>query len=483
MRGGLHMKHAKFLKNVAVISVSGLIAKAIGALYRIPLTGMLGGYGTGLYQMAYPLFCVLLTFSSAGIPSALSRMIAAEKGDVMRGALRLFALLGAVGAVMMVLLSPVMSGLQGQKTLTYCYVSLAPSVFFVALIAVFRGYFQGKNDMRPTALSEIIEQTVKAGAGLFLAGLAPDAAHGAAYALLAVTLSEIAALFYLAGKYRRFRRVLLVRERTGASVLKAAFPVMAAAAILPLSRMADSVIVVRLLSRFTEKAVSLYGLYAGAAVSLCSLPATFCYGLVAATVPLVSGSAAKGNREEGKERAMFALLLTILLSLPFSLLLLAFSGPAVTLLYPSLSAAERETLISLVKLSSLSSVFLAGVDTLSASLTGLGEAKRAALSMGIAVCVKLVLEFLLINARFSVAGAAAAANACYPIAFFLDLMYTVRKSKEKAYDNGHRLGNGAGRSDAECAQGAQGSGRSDPAYRKNARGAEFKGRKYPLRNP
>ena len=469
------MQHGKFIKNAAMISAAGLVAKAIGALYRIPLTGMLGGYGVGLYQMAYPLFCVLLTFSSAGIPSALSRMVAAEKGDVMKSALRLFALLGAVGTIVMLLLSPVMSGIQGEKSLTYCYVLLAPSVFFVALIAVFRGYFQGKNNMAPTALSEILEQIVKAGAGLLLTGLASDAAHGAAYALFAVTLSECAALFYLAAKYNASRRMLLVRERSGMSLLRAALPVMAAAALLPLSRMADSVLVVRLLSRHTETAIAMYGLFAGTATSLCALPATLCYGFVAATVPLVSR--AEGT-EEGRERAMYALLLTILLSLPFALVLFAFSGHIVNFLYPRLAETDRETLILLVRMTSLSSVFLAGIDTLAASLTGMGRAKKAALSMGIAVFVKLLLECFLINGRFLIAGAAAAANACYPIAFFLDLMYTVRKNKGKVYDHGHRLGNGTGRSDAVCAQGAERGGRSGASHRKDPRGVQSQGRKY-----
>ena len=72
------MKHAKFIKSAAVMTAGFLVAKAIGAFYRISLTGILGGYGIGLYQMAYPLFLLFLTFSSAGIPSALSRVVAAE---------------------------------------------------------------------------------------------------------------------------------------------------------------------------------------------------------------------------------------------------------------------------------------------------------------------------------------------------------------------------------------------------------------------
>lgn len=472
------MKHADFLKNVAIISLAGLLAKGIGALYRIPLTGMLGGYGTGLYQMAYPLFCVLLTFSSSGIPSALSRMIAGGKAEsVMGSALRLFSFLGAAGTLFMFLLAPLMSNLQGDRSLLPCYLALAPSVFFVALIAVYRGYFQGKNDMKPTAISEIVEQLVKAGAGLFLTSLTPDPRKGAALALLSVSVSEFAALIYLGGKYRRKRRILLVRRRSGLSVLRAALPVMAAASILPVSRMADSIIVVRLLARHTENAVSLYGLYAGAAVSLCALPATFCYGFVAATVPAVSEGAEK-NGEEGRNRAMFALLLTVLLSLPFAVILCVFARYIVNFLYPALSFPDRETLAELVRLLSLSSVFLSGIDTLSASLTGLGKAKYAAFSMGIAVTVKFALEIVLVNGKFLIAGAAVAAGACYPIAFFLDLLYTVRKKKVKSYDNGHRIGDGTGRSDAERPEGVEGSGRSDPAHGRDSRRAEFKRRKY-----
>ena len=156
------MKHAAFLKNVAVISAGGIIAKAIGALYRIALVGHLGGYGMGLYQMTYPLFCFLLTFSSAGIPSAFSRIVANETArgrhtrSTLKTTLLLFAAAGLGGAMLMGLFAPVMSAMQGDENLFACYLALAPSVFFVAIIAVLRGYFQGGSDMAPTALSEVV---------------------------------------------------------------------------------------------------------------------------------------------------------------------------------------------------------------------------------------------------------------------------------------------------------------------------------------
>ncbi len=457
------MKHKAFLKSVAVISLGGFVAKGVGALYRFPLNAMLGGYGMGLYSMAYPLFCVLLTFSSAGIPSAFSRIVARETargGDARRhvsAALRLFALLGALGTALMFLLAPAMGKLQGEEALAPCYFALAPSVFFVALIAVFRGYFQGKNNMLPTAASEIAEQLVKAGVGLVLVmGCPNDPARAAFYALSAVTMSEFAALICLALRYRGepCRRLLVARPVAGGSILFAALPVMAASALLPLSQMLDSVFVVRLLAKSTTRAVAQYGLFSGGTAGLVNLPSTASYGLVAATVTAVSYSVARGEAGEGRRRAVYALALTLLIAVPCAVGLFAFARPIARFLYPALDEADRATLVRLLRLSSVSAATLAGVDTLSACLTGMGRAGRAAFNMLVAVIVKHALQFALIPTPLGVAGAAVAANACYLVAFSLDLIYTVtRTKKEKSHGNHHRARNRTRRS-----LGARGAG-------------------------
>ncbi len=479
------MKHKTFLKNVAVISLGGLVAKVIGAVYRIPLTGILGGYGTGLYQMAYPLFCVLLTFSSTGIPSALARMISSEsvRGKdslaTVKTALKLFAVLGLAGTVLMCLLAPAMSRLQGEENLLSCYLMLSPSVFLVALIAVLRGYFQGKNDMRPTAISEIVEQLFKAGAGLFFAHrYAAEPAKAVSYTLLAVTLSELAALLFLAMRFRgeRFQKTLRRRQTSGGEILLSALPVMAAASLLPLSQTADSVVIVRLLSGYTDSAVSLYGLFAGTAVSLVSLPATACGGLATASVPSVSAYFARGKEEEGKQRALYALALTLVLAVPCALGIFFLASPIVSVLYPSMSRSDHAVLVSLLKLLSVSAVSLAGVDTLAACLTGMGRAKYAAFSMLVAVLVKFALQWLLVrDPALSVGGAAIAVNACYLVAFFLDLFYTVKKKRDKNYDYGSRFGHHGKRRDTAGDRRAQKRAESlapeHVACRKNAENA------------
>lgn len=460
---GVSKGRAPFLKNAAIVSIGRLFAKVIGVFYRLPLANLLGGYGMGLYQMAYPLFCLLLTLSSAGIPSALARVIAREESAGRSGrraadrAFALFFLVGLVAALFMCLVSPLVSDLQGDPALRAPYLALAPSVLLVALISVLRGYFQGKNDMTPTAFSEIVEQLFKACAGLYFARrYAAEPVRAVTGALFAVTLSEAAALAFLLVSYKREKvRADLRRKMPSGEIFSAVLPVMAAAAVLPLSQMADSVLIVRLLGGGSG-AISRYGLFAGSALTLAGLPATACGGLSAAAVPLLS--AGEGGREKQRERALFSFALTLALSLPCGAGLFAFAPTVVKLLYPSLPAAEGELLVDLLRLLSVSAVALAGVETLAACLTGMGRAKKAAISMLAAVLIKAFLQCLLVP-RFSVVGAAIAANGCYLVAFFLDLFYTVRKKRVKRHDHDHRIGSGSGgreqprdRSDAERGQ-------------------------------
>ena len=464
-----------FLKDAAVISLGGLMAKVIGALYRFPLTGLLGGYGMGLYQMAYPFFVVLLTFSATGIPTALARLIARESAQgrdvgTVKTALRLFALLGLVGSLLMCLLAPYMSALQGEPALKNCYYALAPSVFLVALIAVFRGYFQGKSDMVPTAISEIAEQLFKAAAGLYFAyKFSFDPALAVTFTLFAVTLSELFALLCLFVRYRAEgeRRLLRARRRTGREILLAALPVMAAASLLPLSGMADSVIIVRLLARHTDRAVALYGLFAGGAVALAHLPATLSYGLAVSSVPSISRAFARGDEEGGRRRALRALGLSLVLSVPCAVALFFFAEPITRLLYSGLAAEDAAVLVRLVRLTAVSAVTVSAVDILAACLAGMGRAKRAALAMLVAVIVKTVLQVALIpNPALSVSGAAIAANAAYLVAFSLDLYYTVSEKTRtrKEYDHGHRLGNGAQGFEPQGSGGDAERGRGAPAH-------------------
>lgn len=466
-RGRSLMKKQSFLKGAAIIAAGGFLAKLIGALYRIPLTNLIGGYGMGLYQMVYPFYCLLLTVSATGIPSSIAKMVAEKRAQgvsgkpVLKSAFLLFLAIGALGTLLMMALSPLLSRAQDCADLKNGYIALAPSVLLVSAISVFRGWFQGENNMLPTALSEVTEQLVKVGFGLLFAYLfRSDVKKAVTYILLSVSISETAALILM---FVLFKRVpapfagLKDGGRVGMkAVLRLSIPVTLAAALLPLSALLDSVIIVRLLKRYTEDAVTLYGLFSGGAVTIINLPVSVCYGIAAASVPAVSAASAPSEptdapvpappfsadkkenptgdetAKKSRKRMLFALFVTLAVSVPCALGLFFLAGPAARIIFRALSHEESAVLVKLVKILSVSAVFLSCTQTLSACLTGLGKPKYAAISMGIAVTVKTVLNFALVSQRkISVYGAAIAADVCYLVAFAFDLVYNLIVTRRK----------------------------------------------------
>ena len=424
-----------------IIALGGFIAKVIGALYRIPLTNLIGGKGIGLYQLIYPTYCLLLTVSATGIPASISKLTAEKisKGQspktVLKKAMKLFCLIGLAGSVLMAISAPFLSKLQGSQEVVFGYYALAPSVFFVSAISVFRGYFQGKNKMFPTALSEVVEQVVKVGAGLFFAyKFRSNLRLAVTFLLLSVSISEITALglmFLLYKKNKNKEEGKQGGRVEAKQIIRLSLPVTISSLLLPLSALLDSVLVVRLLSAYAENAVTLYGLFSGGAVTIINLPVSVCYGIAVSSVPAVV-KAEKEGKKAVRKKWLFSLFITIAVALPSALALYLFAPTAVKVVFRSLTGEEREILIRLVKTLSISALFLSCVQTLSACLTAQGKPQKGAIAMLIAVTVKTACYTLLLkSSKISVFGLAHATNLCYFVAFLLDLLYNIRVNKRR----------------------------------------------------
>ncbi len=424
-----------FLKGATWIALGGFVAKIIGALYRIPLTNLIGGRGIGLYQMVYPVYCLLLTVSATGIPSSIAKLtaerIASGQSDrpLLKTAMKLFVVIGLFGVVLMGALAPFLSKAQGSGEVLAGYYALAPSVLLVSAISVFRGWFQGRNEMFPTAVSEVVEQLVKVGFGLLFAYLFRDnVAKAVVFLLCAVSLSELAAFLLMLAFYRRKKEKS--EEKEGGRVemkgiLRLSVPVTLNSMLIPLSGLLDSVLAPRLLGAYASDAVTLFGLFSGGAVTIINLPVSVCYGVAVASVPAVAQASAT---EVGspKKRIFFALLVTLALSVPSAIALYFLAEPASKIIFRSLSKEELSTLSRLVKILSVSAVTLSCVQTLSACLTAQGKPRYAAFSMLLGVTVKTVAyPFWLKNSEISVYGLAYATNLCYLVAFLLDFLYNM----------------------------------------------------------
>lgn len=413
-------KHS-LAKSALVISAGGFIAKLIGAVYRVPLTNLIGAEAIGLYQMVFPLYCALLTLSSTGIPSATSRLIAQNKARpsvYFYRSVFLFGGIGLVGSVIMCVLGGFFAKLQGNALAGRCYIALSPSVFTVSVISCIRGYFQGKGNMAPTAISQIVEQAIKAAFGLTVCYIfRGDAATSALLATLAVSVSEVTALLYL---YIRIKMSGIKRER-GAykgvyrQILSLTVPVTLSAIILPLGHVADSFIVVNTMAGYTVDATAIYGVYSGSVAAIIGLPVALAYGGAVACIPIISS----GEKDRGIVDSM---RFTGFVAIPFSLLLCLFAPQCINFLYGGLPLAIKQQAIKILTLDAVSVLLLSFLQTANAILLSVGKQRLVAASMSGTLVLRVGLCAALTSSpQIGILGAVIAANLSYAVALAINL--------------------------------------------------------------
>ena len=413
------------VKNAAVIAAGGLAAKVLGAVYRVPLTNILGAEGIGIYQMVFPFYCILLTLSSTGLPSGVAKLTAEGYGGVLKKSVAIFGVIGLIGALIMFFGAETLAGLQGAPSAAAAYKALSPSVFLVSVMSSLRGHYQGRLNMYPTALSQVIEQVVKLAVGLFLcANFGSTVAEKAALAALAVTASEVVALAFIlvVGKRKEGEDRPVSMKKLVLTVL----PITFCAIMLPLSKAADSFTAIRLIGGDAANATKDYGVYSGVVESVVALPVAVCYSLAVSGLPLIAGK--KSGKSFTEVRKI--ILYTLLLGAVFAVGVFFFSGLIIRILYPNLYADSTVKAIGLLKISSLSVVGLSLVQSFTAALIGMGKTYVAPLGVLLGVAVKLALVFLLVpTAGVGVYGYAISDIFCYFVAVAVFLLYIIMCKK------------------------------------------------------
>lgn len=425
------------MSGAAIIAAGGLVSKLLGALYRIPLAGLLGGEGMGIYQMVYPLYCILLTLSASGIPASIARLAASGERGVASQAFRTYAVIGGAGSIALFVLGTPLALAQGIPAVELCCRLLSPAVFFVSLLAVVRGWFQGANNMAPTAVTEVLEQLIKVGVGLFLAThFSYNLTLAVASTLFAVTVSEAVCALYAVMLYRTGRpvRTLCQPNRiSGARILKYTLPLTVTAIAMPLSQLAESIVAVRLLRAVTADAVALYGIYSGCALTIINLPVSLTYGIAAASIPAIAPLSANGRGKEASALALKSLFFTFALSVPCAIGLAVFAPLAVRLIFRSLGENYSALLIRLVRIMSVNAVTLSLVQTGSACLNALKRPLVATAVQWFSCILRVVLSAVFIaRCGLLAEGAAIAANVAYFVAAALELWYIIRKDIQSA---------------------------------------------------
>ena len=437
---------SKIFKGALWLGIGAFLAKLLGAVYRVPLTNLLGGIGLGLYQMVFPVYTVLLDFSGAGVPSALSKIISSKKEDklcagaYLSASLKLFFWLGLAFSFLMFIFSRVLATLQGNGSAYLGYIFLAPAVLLVSLISCFRGYFQGLMNMKPTAISQVIEQAIKLCFGLlFVVKLMPNVEVAVAGATFAITLSELIALIYLYIEFIRFKKknnLYYATKKTNFKpyykrIIKLTIPITIVGILLPLSQVIDSFLVLNILGQYLENATSLYGILSGVVATVIGLPVAICYGVAMVAIPAVSRS--RLNNEQNKS-AVKTLLLTIAIALPMASICYFFAPLIVSILFSGLSVEEKSIAVSLLKTCSINILLLSFLQTTNAVLIGKGKPYFSVASLGLGVIVKESLNLILLKMpKLNIYGSAIALIACYFTVCLVNLLmiFAVKETKFK----------------------------------------------------
>lgn len=409
----------KFLIGAIVLTMGAFLSKFLGAFYRFPLTNILASNGMGIYQMVYPLYSLLLVVSSSGVPVALGVLIAEnlQKGNysyvrkLEKTSIVFVCLVGLFLSLIVYFFSGTIASLQGNYLGRLGYMALAPSILIVSVISAIRGIFQGRQNMLPTALSQICEQVVKILFGLFLANKLSE--YGVEYAvmgaLLAVTISELISLVFL---------IIFLKKRKSADekkeggetfnykkiikdLIKIALPITLNSAVLPLSLFFDSVVIINLLkvTLSTSTATSLYGIFSGVVMVIINLPVVISTSLSTSLVPALSKAISAGDKE--KQQKIFETSKNIILwvCLP-CVAFFIFAGFNIISLIFSKSLISEEILLAsrLLAYLSVTTILLSFLQLYSSVVQCYKRAVRCAFNLVLGVLIKTVL--IILTTRF-----------------------------------------------------------------------------------
>lgn len=371
-----------------ILAAAGIITKFIGFAYRIPMANILGDQGNGIYSVSFGIYNIALTLSSYSLPLAVSRMVSIKLAKkeyknvfkVFRSALIFGIVSGLAACTVLFVFADGFETLYNRPGLSAPLRVLAPTTFVVAVLGVFRGFFQGFNNMIPTAISQIVEQVANAivsvVAALQLTGMYAATAEmysmGAAGGTLGTLTGAVFALLFFFFVYRvnrtamnRLRRRDEGTAEPGPVILKSlvmtAVPVIISQTVYQVANTIDDIMFANLVTQrgmSVEDAGALQGVYNTQYVQLVSLPVAVATSMAASTIPVIVSYVVKKQNEDAVSRIIAVIKFNMVVAIPCAVGISVMGRPVVTLMFPSLSES-RDTASMLLLTGSLAIVFYA----------------------------------------------------------------------------------------------------------------------------
>lgn len=457
-------KKQTFIKGAFILVAAGIIVKIIGAVFKIPLTNLIHEEGMGLFSTAYTIYTFAFIIATAGFPIAISKMVAEsvalgndrEAKRIFNVSLVILGLIGATGCLVLYLFAQPLANALHNSRAALGIIAMSPAVFCAALTSVLRGYFQGYQDMYPTAISQVIEALSKLIVGYTLAKifLKRSIELAAAGAIFGVSLGTFFSLFALiiiyAVKRNKNPRGVAMRSRFGIvrELIAIAVPITIGASVASLTTLIDVTTVMSRLQtitsvtpNFTDKyksiidfstfkggidediANKLYGLYTGYTLPLFNMPFTIITALSISAVPAISAALAKGSKTKAKLTAESVIRITILFSLPCSAGLIILAKPILNLLFSSTLASDLLAEIS------LSITFVSLLTVTNAILQAYNKMYIPVLNMLLGSIIKIITNYFLIAIpSVNIDGAPVSTFICYGFIVILNIIEIKRET-------------------------------------------------------
>ena len=444
------------MQGVLALMVSQVLIKFLGFAYKWYLTNKegFGDEGNAIYSAGYQIYALLLSISSIGVPNAVSKLVAERLsvGDskgahrIFKIAFATFGVIGLVGTLLLLLGAKRISLMMGIPEAEMTLVALSPSIFFVSIMSVIRGFFNGRSKIKVTANSQTLEQVFKTVFTIIVVEIVAvfsgvNTALMAAGANLATTMATVASFMYLYTYYKIHRREKIETEVISTkkskvmskpileivkNILWVSIPISLSSILVSINKNIDSFTVVNLLKNFLPEmeAKAQYGILSGKVETLTSLPLSFNVAFATALVPAISAARAKGELNKGVKRISFSLLTTIIIVLPCVVGMVVFAEPILKLLFPNASSGAW-----IMQVCVLATIFTAMEQTINGALQGLGKVMVPATALTIGVIAKLIVNLILVPIPTDIcplggaAGAAFATDVCHIIAF--SIVFTV----------------------------------------------------------
>jgi stage V sporulation protein B len=436
------MPKRTFVYGASILLGANLINRIIGFAYQYLIMTHIGGEAYGLFTMVFPVYMMALVLTTAGIPLAVSKMVSEEISlgnfrqakTIFHIALIILTISGIVVSIGLFTLLPFLTArIFPDPRVLNVFQVCTPTIIVVSISSAFRGYFQGLQNMAPTAMSQICEQIVRVFVGFSLAErFLAKGVEWAAVGLAAGMLSgETVGLIVILFQYFRTRSAALPAEgnfclqpvQTLKKLWHLASPVTLGRLLATgLSSLDALIIPLRLQTAgySASQAVTLFGQLGGSAFTLLTFPSVFTFALSTSLVPAIAEATAQQRFQVVRARIFEAIRLTILLGIPCLIILFYFA-------YPLTAFYKSSKIAPVLRVLAIGGIFTYLQQTTTGILQGLGKVRLPVINSVIAAFFRIPVMYILTGLpQWNVVGSALAYVIGYLITAVLNLAAIIR---------------------------------------------------------